>query len=862
MRELWRKLRNNRNQLDEDLAEELHFHIEERADELEAIGMPRSKALRQARLELGTPLAIREESKDQWSFGWIEDWYTDTLHAARGFAKQPGFVIAAVLSFGLGIGVNLALFGLSTQLIFRDPSVHDASNLYSVRLAGSSHIEPNAFKTLRESQALPNVTGYSMVNDLNWRNGEESLRLFGIAVDSRYFAITGTPLAQGRGIDDKQTFTAVISDNFWRNHLGQDPQAIGKPLWINGSAHTILGILPADFRTIIGFGFAPDLFIPATSAMPLQILAGLPRNTSKQEANDRALAAGRSLDATNPIPQDSYAQNVQVASLAGVDRLRFILGPSGAAVIALIGFMFLLVLLIACANVASLLLARAAARSQELAIRSSLGATRIRLLRQLLAETLLLSLGGALAGIALYAVFTGSIGTVPLPLPIPISLSAETNWTSLAYAILLAIFAALLAGLTPAWRASRNSLSNTLKASEHQVAAPSLKLRRWLLGAQIAASILLLSTGLLFLRNLAHTTSLDPGFRLDTLWARMTLVPTQFPQSDRIGVFTQDALQRLRADARIESAAFVLVVPFNDQSTNRTNIRTEGGTAEANYRFNHNIVSSAYFATIGLPLIAGREFTDTSSDQDSVILSASLARRLFDRQSPVGRRIFVDSQAGFKPCAVIGVAGDAKQMSFGEVEPLTMYRALASNKTWRTQIDFLARPRAASAETAKAMRTLLLNLNPASAVEARRLADSLGLALLPSQAGAIIFGALGLLGLALSAVGLHGTVSFSVRQRSSEIGLRMALGASPPQILAMIVKENAFTLLCGSLIGLALAIAVAQPLAIFLVPGLGASEPTSLAAILLGIAMVALIAILGPARRAMRIDPLEALRSS
>ena len=862
MRELWRKLRNNRNQLDEDLAEELRFHLEERADELASKGLTRTQALRQARLELGTPVAIREESKDQWSLGWIEDWYTDTLQAARGFAKQPGFVLAAVLSFGLGIGVNLALFGIASQLILSDPSVQDPASLYSIRFAGSSHLDANVFRTLSESNLLPGVTGYTAADDLNWRSGEDSTRLFGIAAAPNYFSLTGTPLAQGRGFSANEPYTAVISDSFWRKHLGSDPQALGKPLWLNGAAHTIIGILPADYRSLIGFGFSPDLFFPAPPDKPLQVVARFPAATPRQQLISQTTSAARVLDSTHPNLHSKYQEFITAASFAGVDRLQAILRPAGIAAIGLVGAMFLLILLIACANVASLLLARTAARSQDLAIRSSLGATPARLLRLLLAETLLLSFGGSLAGIGLYFFFTRFIGTLPLPIPIPLVLRAETNWASLAYALLLAILAAWLAGLIPAWRASRRGIAVTLKASEHQVAAPSITLRRWLLGAQIAASILLLSTGLLFVRNLAQTTKLDPGFRLDTLWTRMTLVPSQFKEKDKIAALTSEALRRLRADPRIESAAFASVIPFNDQANMRTNVHIDMDSTQANYRFNNNTVSSAYFATMGIPLLEGREFSDTNAEAESVILSKTFASRLFGGKSAVGRRIFLQQSGGAKPYEIIGVVADIKHMGLGEEGSIALYRPMQPNGDWRTQLDLVARPRAASAATARIMRAILLDLSASSAVETKRLGDSLGLALLPSQAGAIVFSALGLLGLALSAVGLHGTVTFSVRQRSSEIGLRMALGASPAQILGLIAKENCLTLLAGGIAGTALAIAVARPLAFFLVPGMSSVGPASFAAILLGIGLVATIAILGPARRAMRIDPLEALRSS
>lgn len=851
--DFWRKLTGRRRTAEAELDDEIGFHIAERTDELVAAGIERREAREQAAREFGARGRVRAEAQDAWTFGWAEEWYRDTAHAARGFAKQWPFSLAVILSLALGIGVNLAIFGIVSEFFLRDPSVRDPQSLYIVTLAGSSDMESRAFALLRDSKVLPELTGFRELNDINWRNGEERARLYGTALGDGYFEVTGTPMAMGRGWSRGESNVVVISDGFWRGRLGADPNVLGRALTLNGAPYTITGVLPADHRTLIGFGFAPDIAIPARREDSLRVIARLPEGMSPLQAIDRLRAVTPVLDQAVPRGHGSYRDFMSVTGVRALERFRGSKGLAMIVIVGLVGTMVFLVLAIACANIASLLLARAASRRQEFAVRASLGAGRGRLLRQMLSETLLLAGLGSAAGVAVHWLVTQMLNSLVLPIPIPIRLHVVTDSVILIYAAVLAIAAALLAGLLPALRASRVDLNAVLKSGERQMSGPPLRLRRWLLGAQVAASVLLIATGLLCLRSLDQTTSVDLGLKTDTIWARMTLMPQAKaePVVNRV-------LERLRAHPAFGAVAFAQIVPFNDEWNEGTTVGLEEDAKPPRRKFHVNLVSGAYFEAIGIPLRAGRTFRDRVDETGEVVISESLARLVGGGTGNlIGRRLRV---SGDRLYEIIGVAADSKHMALGEVEPLAMYRSIHTKREWRTQVDFLARPKVPAGEAARIMRDQLIELEPAAAVEAKPFSAALGLALLPSQAGSVVFGAMGILGLVLSTVGLYGTVAYSVRQRTAEIGLRMALGAAPRDVLALVLRENIRTLVFGGAVGFALAMLIARPLAIILVPGVAAADPASLLGVMGILAVVATLAIVGPARRAMRIDPLVGLR--
>ena len=470
----------------------------------------------------------------------------------------------------------------------------------------------------------------------------------------------------------------------------------------------------------------------------------------------------------------ALTREIDINAVSGIERIGQ--DPQLLPIAAFFAMLLLvvgLVLLIACANVASMLLARAASRSQEIAIRLSIGAGRGRLLRQFLAESLALALCGTTAGLALNLALTTLLSGIRLPLPIPIQYQIRPDWRLLTYSIVLAFGTCLLAGLMPALKSTRAGLSVALKASEHQVGG-RWSLRNALVVGQVAVSIVLLSAGLLFLRNLASASTTSPGFDIEhTLWGHMRLVPEAYASADQTRALAATALEQLRALAGVDSATVARVVPLNDNMTMGVDVQVDGRSSPGRVLFRMNHVGADYFRVMQIPLLSGREFR--ASDRHVAILNENLARRLFGNTDPIGHTIRWDAGV----VQVIGVAKNSKYFTLGEEKMSAYYAPFADMTEPRATLHFLVRATGRPEPLVPAVSSILGRLDPTAAVETKPMSQALVFALLPSRVGAAFLGTVGLLGLTLAAIGLYGALLYSVSRRLREIGLRIALGATP-----------------------------------------------------------------------------------
>ncbi|MBV8808306.1 MAG: FtsX-like permease family protein [Acidobacteriaceae bacterium] len=524
-----------------------------------------------------------------------------------------------------------------------------------------------------------------------------------------------------------------------------------------------------------------------------------------------------------------------------------------------------LVLLIACTNVASLLLARASSRSQELAVRLSLGASRRRIVRHLLAESLLLSTLGALAGLVVDVVCAKLLNRLALPLPVPIRLVIEPDWRLLWYSLGLVLASALACGLLPALKAVRRDINNALKQDERQTAR-TWNLRSTLVAGQLAVSIVLLAAGFLFLHNLLRATTMNPGFDVHhTIWAYTRLVPEKYAYADpdqrKQMALVHTALDRLRSLPGVESAAIAQRVPLNDNCVIGTQIQTDvPSSTPIHVQYECNNVGPDYFRTIGVPILRGGEFSaaDRKGSQPVAIVNETFARTVFGQTDPIGHTINTNLPND-KPKLVVGVAKDSKYFTLSENQRLAVYEPyFAYNEP--INLHFLIRVASSPAPYVKPINDTLGHLDATAAIETKPMNQALTLALLPSQAAAITLGAMGILGLALAAIGLYGVLLYSVSRRTREIGLRVALGATPADVIRIICRHSLTLAGCGIVVGLTLALFAMRPLAFFLVPGLSAFDSTAFLAVVGALSAVALLATLAPAARALRVDPLTALR--
>jgi predicted permease len=861
LKELLRRLLylGRRENLDVVLDQEAEFHIESRADELQHAGLARDKAMAQARREFGSQSRMREESRVAWQIRWLEDLTSDLRYAFRALRRSPGFALAAIFSLALGIGANTTIFSLTMEFLFSVPSARQPERLASIQLAGNSHSPMPMYRFVRDTHTFDGLAGSFEEHQVNWRNGEETSQLGVYWVTDNYFEVVGVPVIIGRPMQPGDRNVAVLNYNFWQSRLAGDPYAVGRTMILDGEPHTVIGVLPRDHRTLLGFGFAPALYVPVHDDKAfVAFVARLPEGMNRQAAFTRLKVIGQELDRNFPNRDFHWTDDIRVDAVAGLERLKSLNMIPFTAFFGVLMVVVGLVLLIACANVASLLLARASSRRQELGIRLAIGAGRGRLVRQLLAESLLLAVLGTLSGLLLNFWLTSLLSRVQLPLPLPFQLHIAPDWRLLAYSAAVAMASALFCGLFPALKATRADLNTALKRQELQSSRRLWNMRNALVAGQLAISTLLLAAGLLFLENLSRSTSMNPGFDVDhTLWASMRLVPAKYTTPEKTQALVNTALDSLRALPGIEAASIAHVVPLNDQQTNFTELQIDGGR-QVQVHYKSNNVGPDYFRVMSIPILDGRQFsaTDRAGSPEVAIINENFARLLFGNASPAGHRIQYPQG---ESVSIVGVARNSKYFTLGEENALAMYTPYAQGPGTE-RLNFMIRAAEFPPGLVKVINRTLGALDQSAAIETKPMRDALVLALLPSRAGAAILGSIGVLGLVLASIGLYGVLAYTISRRIREIGLRVALGASPHNVLWMVLRDSLLLVAVGITIGLGIAMVATQPLAMFLVPGLSPTDPLTFLAVIALLAAVALAATIGPALRALRVDPMVALR--
>jgi predicted permease len=836
-----------RRRFDEDLDAEFQFHIEVRADELEAAGMTRAAAVAQARREFGPRALASEDTRSAWQFRRIEELAADLRYAARGFRRNPAFALTAIACLALAIGANTTIFSVAMEALFSQPSVRDANAMIAIRAGGSSHAKQETWRFLRDARLFDGIAGENEEIETNWRHGDRTERLFAVRMTDNFFDVTGIPVAIGRPPARGESDAVVLSDGLWRRGFNSDPSVVGRSMLLDGRAFNIVGVLPRDHRTVTGFGFSPELYVPVVREdTRVALYARMPQDMTRDIARQRLAVTLAQLD-------KELASNIEVTAVCGIERL----GSNNIApVAAFFGMLIVvvgLVLLIACANVASMLLARAAARSHEIAVRLSIGAGRGRLLRQLLAESLLLAACGTAAGLALNLALTTLLSNIRLPLPIPIQFQIRPDWRLLAYSIAVAVGTCVAAGLVPALQATRAGVGAALQPGTRQAGGRS-RLRSALVIAQVTASVVLLSAGTLFLRNLLRASTTNPGFDLQhTAWGLMRLVPESYVAPEKSRAVVNAALDRLRSLPGVDSATVAKVVPLNGNETMGATLRPDGGAAvPVEFRFNH--VGADYFRVMQIPLLAGREFT--ASERGVAIVNEAFARRVFGRGDAVGHTLVW----GKETITVIGVAKNSKYFTLGEHDKPAYYAPYFTMGEPAMTLNFLVRASGRPESVLAAVAKALGGLDTTAAVEVKPMSQAMVFALLPSRAGAAILGSVGLLGLALAAIGLYGALLYSVTRRAREIGVRVALGATPSRILRLVTGQGAMLSGAGIAIGLAISVVAVRPLALFLTPEVKPGDASTFVIVAGALMAVAVVSIAGPAIRALRLDPATALR--
>jgi len=804
----------------------------------------------------------------------------DLRHAARRLARSPGFTAVAVVSLALGIGANAALFTW-VKAVFLEPlpGVPDAGRLVAVqsttRSEGSISLSCPDFLDLRE-RTKDVFAGVAVTRNqavaLGHARGTD--RVWGTLVSGDYFTVLGVRPDLGRllGPDDDRTRAAhpvvVLSHGLWQRLFAGDPSILGRSVLVNARPYTVVGIAPPEFHGS-ELGMALDLWVPL--AMHEFVEPGGPRFEERGNHWLTGLARlrpGVGLDAARArldVVARQLEQDFPEARGNGFAAWPFAESPRGAGrtlrpIVVVLAAMSGLVLLIACANVANLLLVRATMRRHEVAVRLSVGASRGRLVRQFLVESVLLSLFGGAAGLLLAAWGRGLLLSFAPPSNFPIWLDTTIDGRVLAFAFLVSLLAGVLAGLAPAFHASRHDLVGSLR----EEAAPLVsghrgsRLRRVLVGAQVALSLILLLGAGLLSRSLIKANAVDVGFEPRNVVLASVDLFTAGYERERGTALVEQALERLRALPGVESVTVARRVPLALGGSSSSTIEVEGYEARAaepawGYL---NVVGPDYFRSLGATLVAGRELggEDPKDGPGAAVVNETMARRYWPGKDALSGRFRI----GDRWARVVGVVRDMKFRGLKEPPSPMFFLPLA--QWYRTDLTFQVRSASDPSLLAGSVRQTLLGLDPNLApFGLRTLEETAGAATFQQRAGSHLLGLFGLLGLLLAGVGLYGVLSFVVAQRTREIGLRIALGGSPRDVFGLVLRQGLSLAGVGIVAGLALGFALARPLASLLV-GISPADPVTFVAVPGVLVAVAFLACWAPARRAMRTRPIEALR--
>jgi predicted permease len=881
---LWLRLRSlfRGAGADRDLQRELRAHLEAHVDELVARGMAPAEARRAALRAFGGVAGVEDACRDTRRVRLIENVVRDVRYTCRQLLRQPVFALAATAAVALGAGATATIVGLANDLLLSTPTAREPHRLVRIRTNRGSHVAYPTWRALEESGALSGVAGYDVEEQVNWRGSEESLRLTPLLVTSNYFDVLGVSAAYGR------TFTAadvrrgaelaVISHRFWQRRLGADPGVVGRALTLNGRPYAVVGVLSPDLRSLAGYGMAPEVYLPISRMLvpdlddaraPAVMLAGRLRE-GQSVAEGRAAVGAALAGLSGGLSASQAAAIKDFEPVGGLSQAREF--KEVALFFGVLLVLAVLVFMIACANVAGLLLARSAFRRREIALRLALGAGRGRLVQQLLTEGAVLAAVGTAGGLALALVAGQLVQLIALPLPVPIELHVRLTGRLFFMAAGLVVAGTLLSSLAPALGATRASFVAAIGADH----APVLRLgrrltfRRLLVIGQVAVSCVLLVIAVLFVRNLARTSLADPGFDVTrTLMAQVSFVEGR--QLTGTEPTVVEMVRRVGALPGVETAAFARGVPLTIEgiSSTGTDIRVDGAAAPVRVEYEGNVVGPEYFGAMGIRLVRGREFStqDRSGSPRVAIVNQEFARRYLEGRDPIGARLHLPGPSG--PAAVdtsvatevVGVAADSKYRTFGEDRKAAIYESYLQRAANARLTHVIVRAAGPPEALAPAVRDAILGVDGSAAAMVQPMRAALAFAFLPSQAGAALTAVLGLVGLALAMLGLHGVVAYATGQRTREIGVRLTLGASRASIVRLVLADAAGVAGLGVAIGLGLAAVITPLLSTFLMAGLSATDPLSFVATALLLVAVSVAASWGPVHRALGVDPSVVLKS-
>ena len=856
-----------------ELEEEMQLHIALRANKLFEAGLDYQEAKYAAQRQFGNKTLLEEESREMWSWISIEKVLQDLRFAVRSLRKDAVFSAVAVATFALGIGANTAIFSVVNAVLLRPLPYPQSDAIVHMNLAWKNGelndtLSVPEFEFYRDhSDALKNIAGYRAGSTVAMKRGD-SLEYISLArVTDGFFRVLGIPPAIGRGIQRDETriganHVAVLSNSLWRNAFEGSSSVIGHEVEVDGVLYTIVGVMPSSFT----FGTdPPDIFVPlqlgrgiADTGMNTQVIARLrPGTTLAQAQANIDLVFKR-------FRQQGLAQ----AGQRGIELetyKKWLAGDFRTSVLALFGAVGLL-LLIACSNVASLLMARANARQRETSIRMALGAGRSRLLQQFLTESMLIAFFGGVAGI-LVAGWALKALIATLPWQIPAAAGVGIDAPVLAFTLLLIVATSLIFGFTSYWQVSRLSLNASLKEGTGRPTAARSRVRSALVVVEIALSLMLSVGAGLLIQSIYLLHQQKLGFDPRSVYTMITpFARTEKLNATQIWNFDQDVLRRLQAIPGVTSAAAVSTLPLTGPDNLPT--QQEGHPEHSIGGMEYRAISSQYFKTMRIPILQGRSFreSDLAFSTPVAVVSEAVARDWWKGKSPIGDRIVVGEFQGKRfpeileqPREVIGVAQDVKTLAINEAHPTTVYIPAAQIPRGPGSMAWVIRA-SGNSSLGMAFRSAVKAVKPSQRVlDIGSMPDLVARSMARPTFDASLMSTFAALALGLTSVGIYGLLSLQVVRRTREIGIRMSLGAKRASVLLLVLRQATFLTAVGVAFGIGGAVVFTRFLS-SLLSGVRPTNPLTYALVSVLLFLVALVASYVPARRASKIDPLAALR--
>jgi predicted permease len=861
-----------RRRLYGELSEEIRQHIEEKADELVQQGLSREEATATARREFGNITSVEERGREAWQWPSLESFLFDIRYALRQLRRQPSFTIVAVLILGLGIGANTAVFSVIDKLLFEPLAFRAPERLYWLANGNSPRLTSNAstvatYEALRELRTFEEITTFEAFfarSSYKLTGDREPDRVAGVMIPANFFPFLGVAPVLGRTFTEEECQlngpgAAVLSHGLWERRYSSDPGVVGRTLVVNDRAATIVGVMPPefDFGAVFAPGIQIEIYMPAvfdelrewdnTMTILGRLKPGVTQQTAQAEAN--ALIERRQRERPEFGPPNSYSAIVRPLRESITGAIRQPMLTLWAAV----G----LVLLIVCVNLSNLLLARAATRRKEIALRGALGAGRGRLVRQLLTESFVLAILGGGLGVAFAYAVTSYVRRLE-GLSIPLLKNVEIHGGALAVAVGVTVLTAVLFGLMPAITVARGDFGAALKESGRgsSEGRDHRSVRSLLVVSEVALACLLLVGAGLLLRSFLHVLDVDLGFQTERTYTLRVDAGPNMDTAEKFFAYIRRILSAVGEVPGIEAASITDAVPL--ESMRAWGVRAKGQPPDQSRGALVKVIGPGLIETMRTPLIAGREFTDRD-DADSAlvaIINQSLAERLWPGQDALQETLV---RGNDRELQVVGVVADVRHRSVEESPGPEFYLPILQQATMSPSL--VVRTGRPFADVAPALRAALAEVVPDLPTAGfRPLRQVVDRAVSPRRFFVNLLAAFAAAALVLAAIGIYGVISYSVAQRTPEIGIRMALGASSGRIRASVVGDTLRLALVGGAIGIAGAVALSSFLA-SLVFGVSTSDLWSYAGAAAILLLVALAAGFIPAFRASRISPMTALRA-